>query len=734
MILDLRASRTSGPAFHSAAFPALLSTDLLFRLLTNFLGGLRPACVFQGAHCIDDVLCSLSHGTVLRPVFRFDVNSATASPALWRTCECLAVLPYIEHALVQAQHCRALAQAVTTTSTTSPGLGMLSAPFRPACASPLQGVHQSVIFFHAMGTDAAIAHTTVTSRCHASDILSVLLWCMQCNQALPPQCHMLANARIYFDDAHRPHVFVQFRAQRAARHLWIFAPSWHPQPFGIPWDPQLELSTVLDAIGLSTSQVAIVSVDGEVRRGHPARAAPGSVVMVSPTTHGHFTLPLHLLNYRCPGLQALLFRARGPSRAQVADRDAVKDFCRAIIGRASDLLGEGLRGNMVVIASTSSPPLLCCVGTPLPPTLAQVQQFYNDRLATHFGQRRLCDTAQVAYDLCFFVERQEASDRRLWLLPLEGGADCHFGDIGGCSLAGVPTPRGFRLEPSVKAGWVGLSRLQPLTASQLPPVHDIVRIPPGLSSGSEDEAPARSSRALTPDESRLLARWTASNRRHAGEDVEGHHHAGEADVIFLDAEASSPPAVSTSSSSATSRAEEEDVTPLPDAASGVSEAHSLLQTKANFARALEDQPIRRVATPCRNAPGGCRHLATAAGFSSDRAGPGNCLQTDVAFVQAVVHTRVPFLLRLRLQLTTRQSPKPCERLGAAKPPAHSYLCVLRLPKACTFFSDMLTPRFSQFSCASDVSSLCIWRSACTSAGESRPHLLWEGAQAHRGTF
>ena len=306
-----------------------------------------------------------------------------------------------------------------------------------------------------MGMDAAIAHTTVASRCHASDILSVLL------------C------------------------------AWIFAPSWHPQPFGIPWDPQLELSTVLDAIGLTTSQVAIVSVDGEVRRGHPARAAPGSVVLVSPTTHGHFTLPLHLLNYRCPGLQAFLFRAQGPSRAQAADRAAVKDFCRAIVGRASDLLGEGLRGNMVVIASTSSPPL---VGTPLPPTLAQVQQFYNDRLAAHFGQMRLRDTAQVGYDLCFFVERQEASDRRLWLLPLEGGADCHFGDIDGCSLADIPTPRGFRLEPSVKAGWVGLSRLQPLTASQLPPVHDIARVPPGLSSGSEDEAPARSSRALTQDE------------------------------------------------------------------------------------------------------------------------------------------------------------------------------------------------------------------------------------------
>ena len=130
VILDLRASRTSGPAFHSAVFPALLSTDLLFRLLTNFLGGLRPTCVFQGAHRIEDYLCSLSRGTVLRPAFRFDANSAIASPALWRTCECLAALPCIEHALVQAQHAAlpATDSSNDTTSALEGAVGNSSAP------------------------------------------------------------------------------------------------------------------------------------------------------------------------------------------------------------------------------------------------------------------------------------------------------------------------------------------------------------------------------------------------------------------------------------------------------------------------------------------------------------------------------------------------------------------------------------------------------------------------------
>ena len=322
VVLDLRAARTTGPEFHSAVFPAMLSTELLFRLLANFLGGFRPAYIFQGTQRVEGYLCSLAHGTILRPVFQSDFDANLAGPALWRTSECLAALPCMVQTLAQSQcgtspvglpmpslpclsstdtasalevasvevplpawevatttttsACPVYQGALCTTSTTSttcPDTGHSQEAHSLACSSPLRGVHQRVIFFHAMGTDAAVAHTTVASRCHTADILSVLLWCMQSNHALAPHCQLTANTRIYFDDACRPHVFMQFRAPRAARHLWIFAPCWHPQPFGIPWDPQLELSTVLDAVGLTTAQVAIVSVDGEISRGHPARAA-----------------------------------------------------------------------------------------------------------------------------------------------------------------------------------------------------------------------------------------------------------------------------------------------------------------------------------------------------------------------------------------------------------------------------------------------------------------------------
>ena len=86
VVLDLR-GLGGDPAFHTVIFPVMLSTELLFRLLTNFLGGRRPTTVFRGAVPITGYLCSLSTGDMLRPVCSDPTldSTAAASPAVWRT-------------------------------------------------------------------------------------------------------------------------------------------------------------------------------------------------------------------------------------------------------------------------------------------------------------------------------------------------------------------------------------------------------------------------------------------------------------------------------------------------------------------------------------------------------------------------------------------------------------------------------------------------------------------------
>ena len=474
----------------------------------------------------------------------------------------------------------------STTSTTStgcestwPGGVMLSttSTSTPPCHSPLLGFRQSEIAFHVMGTDSAVAHTTTSGRGHTADILAELTWCLHSNHALAPCCNVLANTRIFFDEANRAHVF------------------FHLVPFGIPWDPQLEFATVLDQVGLSPGEVAIVSVDGEIRRDHPARASPGSVVVVSPTSYGHFTLPLHLLSYRCVGIQALLFCSKGPGIEQLSAKPATVAFCHALVRRARELLGEDLPGNKVLIAGTKSPPLLCCVGTPLPPSLHQVQCFYDERLACHFGPLCLRDTAQVHYDIGYYVEAPEECDRRIWLLPMEEGADCHYGDISGESLAGVATSRGLRLEASVMSGWVGLSCLQPATCSLEPAVHEIVRIPPGLSSDSEDGGSASQVRDLTSAEARLIALWKSRNTRLAhGEEVASHSSSSPE----VQEEQRAVSFVSSSSSSSDSSSSS---TPTSDAhgLASATAAPSLLQLSTGGSKVGDSSLIRRIPTPCR---------------------------------------------------------------------------------------------------------------------------------------
>ena len=333
----------------------------------------------------------------------------------------------------------------------------------------------------------------------------------------------------------------------------------------VPWRDQLEIPDVLDHLDLLGAGPVVISINGELCQEHPVLAAPGCVVHVAPRTSDHFTLPLNMFRDRCVGVQALHFRSRGPLIQHMASHATMRQSCHAVVDHARSLLGEHLAGNRFLVAGMNTPPLICCAGTPLPPSLAQVQRFWDEGLRAHFGAITLRDIASVQYDVTLFVQRQDSIQRRIWLLPREEGIDSIYGDIDGFCLASTPAPAGRRLEPSVCTGWAGLARLQPAHAPAGAPITEIVRMPPGLSSSSEEEPiEVHNQRDLEPDEARLLARWAARSRRMQGSAVQ-HSATKEA-------------AVSSSSSSGSASSSTDDVRIEPnDAADG----HSLLQTVAS---------------------------------------------------------------------------------------------------------------------------------------------------------
>ena len=531
VILDLRASGVAGPAYHTAVFPAVLSTELLFSLITNFLGGHRPRAIFHGIAPVADYMCALTNGDMLRPVCSSTATQiqVTQAPALWRTTSCMAVLPGLRMALLSARNAPQTQglwsedeNDATTTTTTAVFYGTTATttsvghtecvPFQP-----FVGLHQLAFEVHLMGPDAAVAHTCQPGRGHVAEVLTELLWCLCERTAFPAGCTVVACPRVFFDGSGKAHFFISARSPGRGRFFRLFAPDCERRPRCIPWHDQLEIPDVLDNLGILIDGPLTISINGEVCREHPVLAAPGSVIRVSRAVSTHFTLPLNAMRHRCAGVQSLHFRARGPGAVHMVSRAALRQYCHGIVAHARGLLGENLRGNQFLIAGMRAPPLICCAGTPLPPTLSQAQSFYDACLQPHFGAMHLKDTASVQYDVTIFVQRQDSAQRRIWVLPMEHAMDSLYGDVDGFCLASLPTPPGFGIEPSVRSSWLGVARLQPCHAAQAPVVVDLVRTPPGLSSSSSsfdyDDHMARPSRPLSAHEEVVLARWTHRNQR-----------------------------------------------------------------------------------------------------------------------------------------------------------------------------------------------------------------------------
>ena len=628
VVLDLRAARVTGPDFHSMVFPSTLSVELLFRLLTTFLGGQRPVAIFHGITPVSGYFCTLASGDMLRPVSAC-VTSAQVhlSPAMWRTPDCMEAMPGLRVASMAARvpAARGNDPQVATTHTTSmaPALGSTTTTTVAARASvahndPWTGAQRLTLHVHIVGDNLAVAHTTLNGRGLVVDALAVLLWCLHQNGALSVGATVTACPRVFFDTCNRPHIFISARLPGSMRPMWLFAPEWDGAPFCIPWTAQLEIPDVLDQLHLGMQDVLYISVNGEVCRDHPAFTAPGHVVLAASAVHGHFTLPLHMLADRFVGVQSLLFRARGPNGAHLASRSALHLFCHQLVEHARSLLGERNQGNRFVIAGMCAPPLLCCAGTPLPPSIGQAQRFYDDHLQPHFGAMCLRDTACVEYDITLFVQRQDSVDRRIWLLPMEGGMDAIFGDIDGQCLQHVASPIGYRLVPSVRSGWVGISRWQHATLPVEEPWTNVVRTPPGLSSSSGDDCEptpndrAAQPRTLTAEEDAVLARWSRRNQRLR--DPASSSSAAEASA----GTGRDPVPVPSDTDSQTSHSEP-----------GDADGHSLLQvTAARRPACRQDAPLRIPLQSTLSTP--CMQVLTAAGILPLRTHSGSTYEDVTA--------------------------------------------------------------------------------------------------------
>ena len=132
--------------------------------------------------------------------------------------------------------------------------------------------------------------------------------------------------------------------------------------------------------------------------------------------------------------------------------------------------------NIFLVVQTG--PFLCLsLGTRLPPSVEDVQRFYDDYVLPAHGPRCVEDVKLVWNDACIFLARTPEFPCQLWLLLGEPSLDSIQLDYGQ-DLSQWPSPPGRVWYPSETKGNVGIAFLQDIaTAAESPGPSRLFNIP-----------------------------------------------------------------------------------------------------------------------------------------------------------------------------------------------------------------------------------------------------------------
>ena len=123
------------------------------------------------------------------------------------------------------------------------------------------------------------------------------------------------------------------------------------------------------------------------------------------------------------------------------------------------------------------------LGTFVFPTVAQVQDFYNEHLAGKFGKRFLRDTAHMDRDNALFFEPLAESHRRLWIIRLPTGIDTRVADHRGEELRGKHLGLGWFLQPVISGRRFGIACFTKQARAD-----PVIRMRPDVLPGLSDES------------------------------------------------------------------------------------------------------------------------------------------------------------------------------------------------------------------------------------------------------
>ena len=386
--------------------------------------------------------------------------------------------------------CPGLDSTSTTTGTpaTRTGASSSRSPGPRACnlVSSIEDVWAAGIRIYAVCGNCRPLHLEVASPVCLAAVLTHFTEAFAEMGLLPDAAHWLLSPRAHWLWNGELGVFLTTgwgSLEPRSVAIWIEPGHRWKEPFVTSVPNHASREQILACVRIPGIERAVLSIDGVIWDGTPRFFHNGEVLQLRSTWHRMGSLPNHLVGDRIWGLFAMHCGCYGPARIRHAPlcgeartRHTRGHFDAWLTPFMDRFLPSSTFNNIFLVVQTG--PFLCLsLGTRLPPSVEDVQRFYDDYVLPAHGPRCVEDVKLVWNDACIFLARTPEFPCQLWLLLGEPSLDSIQLDYGQ-DLSQWPSPPDRVWFPGETKGNVGIAFLQDIaTAAETPGPSRLFNIP-----------------------------------------------------------------------------------------------------------------------------------------------------------------------------------------------------------------------------------------------------------------
>ena len=351
----------------------------------------------------------------------------------------------------------------TTTSTTLTAMPA-NTPSAPehVLHNPLPGIWTRPFKFFLAGSHNRFVSCVVPGRDDTSQILAFLTWQLRQQGELYAGDTLRSCTRIFFEPDGTPQVFSMMTRPSAPILIWIDARPILSQPFLFRVLRPMSARDVVTLASIPHAATFFLAVNGQPWRGDRRAFARGDVFSLRLSHSGLFNIPINCIAPRFEAIQMLIFDLHGPDAPVtssvdtlcgrlcpiLANRVQLEGFWHQVQCNVERFLNLDQPFSRVTLFAPGLPPIVCSARTRIPPSVEQLQQWWDSGPALVFGNQQWVDLKLLEGDTCLFIAGNALQHRqRAWRLSLTDASDIWWSDDLGDSLSLLPAPYGYTCRP-----------------------------------------------------------------------------------------------------------------------------------------------------------------------------------------------------------------------------------------------------------------------------------------------